>query len=120
MGNPVEALGCPAMASSAGWDAMREMFTVTGVLGDNNAANGKQGNHEGESKVHDGVFDDSTSGKKLEHTFPLCLLLGKCGKEPGDKEHGDKEHSAKDDEDDDDDYAFSSKGAEEEEEDSGA
>lgn len=76
--NPVEALGCPAMASSAGFDAAREMFTLTGVLGDNNPANGHQGNHEGEGKTHFGVFNDSPEGKSMEHTFPFCTLFNKC------------------------------------------
>jgi len=78
--NPVEAMGCPAMAGSAGFDAMREVFTATGVLGDNNAANGHQGNHEGEGKVHEGVFDDTDEGKAVEHSFPMCVIMNKCGK----------------------------------------
>merc|ERR1719393_1125131 len=78
--NPVEALGCPAMAGSAGFDAMREVFTATGILGDNNPKNGEQGNHEGESKVHQGVLDDTPEGKAIERTFPLCALVNKCNK----------------------------------------
>jgi len=77
--NPVEALGCPAMASSAGFDAMREVFSAVGLLGDNNPKNGEQGNHEGEARVHEGVFDDTEMGKEAEHAFPVCVLLGKCG-----------------------------------------
>merc|ERR1712070_284129 len=82
--NPVEALGCPAMASSAGFDAMREVFAMTGVLGDNNPKNGKQGNHEGDEKVHDGVFDDTSTGKAVEHSFPMCVVVNKCSTSSGD------------------------------------
>lgn len=76
--NPVEAMGCPAMASSAGFDAAREMFTLTGVLGDNNPKNGAQGNHEGDATKHEGVFNDSPEGKGMEHAFPFCTMFGKC------------------------------------------
>merc|ERR1711988_1974563 len=92
--NPIEAMGCPAMAGSAGFDAMREVFTATGLLGDNNPENGEQGNHEGESKVHQGVLNDTPEGKAVEHTFPVCVLVNKCGSA-----------TSGDDDDDDDDYS---------------
>lgn len=98
--NPLEGLGCPAMSGSAAFDAARELFTATGVLGDNNPKNGEQGNHEGESSVHEGIFDDSPEGEAVEHSFPMCIVMGKCGlkkvNKPVNKDTGD---------DDDDDYS---------------
>lgn len=43
--NPLEGAGCVASAGSAGMDSLREVFTLVGLLGDNNPANGVQGNH---------------------------------------------------------------------------
>merc|ERR1712228_295361 len=57
--NPVEMAGCPMEFGSEGMDAMREVFTLTGLLGDNNPANGKQGNHNNGDNVHMGIFDDN-------------------------------------------------------------
>jgi len=57
-GNPIEAVGCIASAGSAGMDSLRYLFTLAGLLGDNNPANGEQGNHNGEDKEHLGIFND--------------------------------------------------------------
>jgi hypothetical protein len=57
--NPVEMAGCPMEFGSEGFDACRELFTLTGLLGDNNPANGMQGNHNTQSTVHQGIFDDN-------------------------------------------------------------
>jgi hypothetical protein len=76
--NMVEGMGCPVMSSSAAFDAGREVFTVLGLLGDNNPKNGKQGNHAGDPTVHQGVLNDSKVGKAMEETFPLCALVSKC------------------------------------------
>jgi hypothetical protein len=78
--NPVEGLGCPIMSSSAAFDGLRESLTMAGILGDNNPKNGKQGNHAGDSTVHEGVLDDSSNGKAIEETFPICTFVDKCKK----------------------------------------
>eukprot|EP00928_Gymnodinium_smaydae_P013327 TRINITY_DN14871_c0_g1_i1.p1 TRINITY_DN14871_c0_g1~~TRINITY_DN14871_c0_g1_i1.p1 ORF type:complete len:440 (-),score=102.01 TRINITY_DN14871_c0_g1_i1:122-1390(-) len=54
--NPVEVAGCPLEFGSEGYDALREVFTLLGILGDNNPKDGEQGNHNGESQVRKGLF----------------------------------------------------------------
>eukprot|EP00927_Polykrikos_kofoidii_P002097 TRINITY_DN10812_c0_g2_i1.p1 TRINITY_DN10812_c0_g2~~TRINITY_DN10812_c0_g2_i1.p1 ORF type:complete len:409 (-),score=77.27 TRINITY_DN10812_c0_g2_i1:162-1361(-) len=55
-GNPVELVGCPLEFGSQGFDALREVFALVGILGDNDAKNGKQGNHNGDKTVHWGIL----------------------------------------------------------------
>jgi hypothetical protein len=58
--NPLELAACPIEFSSQGMDASRDLFTYLGLLGDNNPANGEQGNHAGEN-THNaklGLLDD--------------------------------------------------------------
>lgn len=59
--DPVEMGGCPLEFGSEAFDAMREVFTVLGILGDNNPKDGVQGNHNNEKQVHEGVLDDKDS-----------------------------------------------------------
>jgi hypothetical protein len=60
--NPVEMVGCPMEFGSEGFDACREALAMTGILGDNNPKNGKQGNHNAEqSKDTMGIFDGKNS-----------------------------------------------------------
>lgn len=84
--NPVEALGCPAMSGSAGFDMLREPLALLGILGDNNPDNGRQGNHAG-GHAHQGVFDDAASGqemkKEAEGHWPLCMFWGMHTCKPG-------------------------------------
>lgn len=54
--NPVEVVGCPLEFGSQGFDALREVFALTGILGDNDPTNGKQGNHNGDAKVEWGIL----------------------------------------------------------------
>jgi len=61
--NPLEVVGCPMEFGSELTDGMREMMTLTGILGDNNPANGCQGNHNNgkectESPLLTGAEDD--------------------------------------------------------------
>jgi len=78
-GNPLEALGCPLMSSSAAFDAAREGLTLAGILGDNNPKNGKQGNHAG-SAEHEGILNDSKGGKEMLETYPVCAFFKTCKK----------------------------------------
>merc|ERR1712187_443092 len=58
--NPLELASCPVAFSSQAMDAARDLFTYAGILGDNNPANGVQGNHNGKN-IHNaklGVLDD--------------------------------------------------------------
>jgi len=57
--NPIEILMCPMEFASEGFDACRELFTLLGLLGDNNPANGRQGNHNGHDTEHYGILDDN-------------------------------------------------------------
>merc|ERR1712113_102803 len=56
-----EMLTCPLEFGSECFDAMREVMSLTGVLGDNNPNNGMQGNHNDNSQT--GVFNDANSVK---------------------------------------------------------
>jgi hypothetical protein len=58
--NPLELAACPVEFSSQAMDAGRDVFTYLGLLGDNNPANGEQGNHNGENKHNAklGLLDD--------------------------------------------------------------
>lgn len=61
--NPLEVVGCPMEFGSELTDGMREMMTLMGILGDNNPANGCQGNHNNgkactESPLLAGVGDE--------------------------------------------------------------
>eukprot|EP00929_Paragymnodinium_shiwhaense_P078885 TRINITY_DN4093_c0_g1_i1.p1 TRINITY_DN4093_c0_g1~~TRINITY_DN4093_c0_g1_i1.p1 ORF type:complete len:492 (+),score=124.09 TRINITY_DN4093_c0_g1_i1:76-1476(+) len=81
--NAEEMIGCPAMGASAGFDMMREPFTLMGLLGDNNKGNGHQGNHAGHS-AKQGIFDDGRDGMEMKKEaaghFPACLFWGNCKK----------------------------------------
>merc|ERR1712187_635857 len=58
--NPLELAACPVEFSSQAMDASRDVFTYLGLLGDNNPANGQQGNHNG-ANTHNaklGLLDD--------------------------------------------------------------
>lgn len=57
--NPISSISCPILSSSAAFDAMREVFTLLGLLDDGNTKNGITGNVDG-GPVTYGVFD----GKK--------------------------------------------------------
>jgi hypothetical protein len=56
--NPLEMASCPAEYGSEAMDACRDLFTVTGLMGDNNPTNGVQGNHNGDNATHLGIMDD--------------------------------------------------------------
>eukprot|EP00928_Gymnodinium_smaydae_P079234 TRINITY_DN6320_c4_g1_i1.p1 TRINITY_DN6320_c4_g1~~TRINITY_DN6320_c4_g1_i1.p1 ORF type:complete len:464 (+),score=92.57 TRINITY_DN6320_c4_g1_i1:89-1480(+) len=56
--NPIEVVGCPLEYGSEGFDACRDLLTILGLLGDNDPSNGEQGNHNGETVIHKGIFDD--------------------------------------------------------------
>jgi len=56
--NPVEMGACPVEYGSEAMDACRELFTLTGIMGDNNPTNGVQGNHNGMNSTHLGITDD--------------------------------------------------------------
>eukprot|EP00929_Paragymnodinium_shiwhaense_P002877 TRINITY_DN10318_c0_g4_i1.p1 TRINITY_DN10318_c0_g4~~TRINITY_DN10318_c0_g4_i1.p1 ORF type:complete len:478 (-),score=118.95 TRINITY_DN10318_c0_g4_i1:314-1747(-) len=79
--NMEEGIGCPAMSSSAGFDMMREPMTLLGLLGDNNPANGHQGNHAGHN-ARQGIFDDNASSKEMKKEaqghWPMCMFWNNC------------------------------------------
>merc|ERR1712118_636178 len=60
-GNPIEMAGCPMEFGSEGFDACREFLAMAGILGDNDASSGQQGNHNTDSEVHDGVLGGENS-----------------------------------------------------------
>eukprot|EP00448_Togula_jolla_P007336 CAMPEP_0170601748 /NCGR_PEP_ID=MMETSP0224-20130122/18024_1 /TAXON_ID=285029 /ORGANISM="Togula jolla, Strain CCCM 725" /LENGTH=416 /DNA_ID=CAMNT_0010926543 /DNA_START=51 /DNA_END=1302 /DNA_ORIENTATION=- len=57
----VEGVSCPLQEGTQGMDAMREFFALIGLLGDNKASNGRQGNH-GNPVVGDGEIESETKG----------------------------------------------------------
>eukprot|EP00929_Paragymnodinium_shiwhaense_P078890 TRINITY_DN4093_c0_g2_i1.p1 TRINITY_DN4093_c0_g2~~TRINITY_DN4093_c0_g2_i1.p1 ORF type:complete len:465 (+),score=134.25 TRINITY_DN4093_c0_g2_i1:86-1480(+) len=79
--NAEEALGCPAMSASAGFDMMREPFTLMGILGDNNPGNGAQGNHAGHASTA-GAVSKGAGGQEMKKEacghFPMCMLFNNC------------------------------------------
>eukprot|EP00929_Paragymnodinium_shiwhaense_P002872 TRINITY_DN10318_c0_g2_i1.p2 TRINITY_DN10318_c0_g2~~TRINITY_DN10318_c0_g2_i1.p2 ORF type:complete len:512 (-),score=113.21 TRINITY_DN10318_c0_g2_i1:200-1651(-) len=95
-GNVEEGVGCPMMSASAGFDMMREPFTLFGLLGDNNPGNGAQGNHAGHS-AKQGIFNDNAGGKqmKLEAAghWPICMFWGNCNQAGGTATTGTAAHS---------------------------
>jgi hypothetical protein len=64
--NPLELAACPVEFGSQAYDVMRSPLAYLGILGDNNPANGVQGNHNGANqhnatlgKLDDLGFDQS-------------------------------------------------------------
>lgn len=45
--NPMASVSCPMLSASAGFDALREIFTLLGLLDDENPENGINGNVDG-------------------------------------------------------------------------
>jgi len=58
--NPLELAACPVEFGSQAYDTMRTPLAMLGILGDNNPANGQQGNHNGKNQKNAtlGMLDD--------------------------------------------------------------
>jgi hypothetical protein len=69
--NPIELASCPLMSGSAAFDMLRGVFAHTGLLGDNNAANGVQGEHGGPTNA---ALAAAAAGDPVK-----CVFYGNCG-----------------------------------------
>jgi len=69
--NPIELASCPLMSGSAAFDMLRAVFAHSGLLGDNNAANGVQGEHGGPTNA---ALAAAAAGDPVK-----CVFYGNCG-----------------------------------------